>query len=109
MTVFLLFTTAITQFFYKIKTANNFRLLINQSIIFMLKFRLAFLKYYLIIFIFFSCNNQSNKETETENVTSEAAKAGATIGTGLGAMMLIFVWAAGSFILGLFTLFTRPK
>lgn len=40
---------------------------------------------------------------------SEAEKAGAAVGTGLGAMMIVFIWVAGGFILGLFTLLTRPK
>jgi uncharacterized paraquat-inducible protein A len=40
---------------------------------------------------------------------SEAGQAGAAIGTGLGAMMIVFIWVTGGFILGLFTLFTRPK
>lgn len=41
--------------------------------------------------------------------TTEAEKAGGAIGTGLGAMMLIFIWVAGTIILGIFTLLTRPK
>ena len=43
------------------------------------------------------------------NESSEAAQAGAAIGTGLGAMMILFIWIAGDFILGLFTLLTRAK
>jgi hypothetical protein len=62
-----------------------------------------------IYMLFAFVKGVGNASQGIENATSEAAKAGATIGTGLGAMMLIFVWAAGSFILGLFTLFTRPK
>lgn len=40
---------------------------------------------------------------------SEAEQAGAAIGTGLGAMMVMFIWVVGDVILGLFVLFTRPK
>ena len=40
---------------------------------------------------------------------SEAEKAGAAIGTGLGVMMLIFIWVAGDVVLGLMTLLTRAK
>lgn len=40
---------------------------------------------------------------------SEAEQAGAAIGTGLGAMMIMFIWVVGDVILGLFVLFTRPK
>ena len=41
--------------------------------------------------------------------TTEAEKAGAAIGTALGAGLIIFLWVAGDIILGLFVLFTRPK
>jgi len=40
---------------------------------------------------------------------SEAEKAGAAIGTGLGAAMILSIWVIGDIILGLFVLFTRPK
>jgi hypothetical protein len=40
---------------------------------------------------------------------SSAEKAGAAIGTGIGAMMIIFVWVAGDVVLGLMTLLTRAK
>ena len=40
---------------------------------------------------------------------SEAEQAGAAIGTGLGAMMIIFIWVAGTIVLGIFTLLTRAK
>jgi len=48
----------------------------------------------------------SNTISETAN---EAEQAGAVIGTGLGAMMIIFLWVAGAVILGIMTLLTRPK
>ena len=41
--------------------------------------------------------------------TTEAEKAGGAIGTGLGAMMIIFIWVAGDVILGIFVLLTRAK
>lgn len=47
--------------------------------------------------------------TEGMEVMSEAERAGAAVGTGLGAMMLISIWVFGDIILGLFVLFTRPK
>jgi hypothetical protein len=40
---------------------------------------------------------------------SEAAQAGAAIGTGLGAMMVLIIWFIGAVVLGMFVLFTRPK
>lgn len=44
-----------------------------------------------------------------DSAKSGAESAGAAIGTGLGAMMIIFIWVAGAFLLGLFTYFTRAK
>lgn len=40
---------------------------------------------------------------------SDAEKAGAAIGTGLGAMMIAFIWVAGDVVLGIVLLLTRPK
>lgn len=40
---------------------------------------------------------------------SEAGRAGAAVGTALGATMLIVIWAGGALVLGLFVLFTRGK
>lgn len=42
-------------------------------------------------------------------LSSEAEKAGAAIGTGLGVMFIAGIWFVGDVILGLFVLFTRPK
>lgn len=44
-----------------------------------------------------------------DTATNEVEKTGAAIGTGLGAMMIIFIWVGGDIILGLLTLLTRPK
>ena len=43
------------------------------------------------------------------NAASEAERAGAAIGTGLGASIILTLWVIGDIILGLFVLFTRPK
>lgn len=43
------------------------------------------------------------------NSASDAEKAGATIGSGIGIMLIIFVWTAGAIVLGIFTLLTRPR
>lgn len=47
--------------------------------------------------------------TEGMDAMSEAERAGATIGTGIGAAMILGLWVVGDIILGLFVLFTRPK
>lgn len=44
-----------------------------------------------------------------ENATTEAEQAGAAIGTGLGAMFIIFIWIAGAVILGIMAFLTRAK
>lgn len=44
-----------------------------------------------------------------ENAHSDAEQAGAAIGTGIGAMMIVFIWVAGAVVLGIMTLLTRPK
>lgn len=41
--------------------------------------------------------------------SSDAEQVGATIGTGLGAMMIIFIWVSGAAILGLLTILTKAK
>ena len=50
-----------------------------------------------------------NAATKTMGTMSGAEQAGAAIGTGLGAMMIVVIWVIGDVILGLFTLLTRPK
>lgn len=47
--------------------------------------------------------------TAIDASTSEAARAGAAIGTGIGAALIVTLWVAGAVILGLFVMFTRPK
>lgn len=43
------------------------------------------------------------------SAASDAERAGAAIGAGLGMSMILGLWAIGDIILGLFVLFTRPK
>lgn len=50
----------------------------------------------------------SNNVSEMSNL-SGAEQAGAAIGTGIGVALLLGIWVAGDVILGLFTLFTRPR
>lgn len=44
-----------------------------------------------------------------ENAPTEAEQAGAAIGTGLGAIFIIFIWIAGAVILGIMAFLTRAK
>ena len=51
-----------------------------------------------------------NSASEIVNqATTEAQKAGATAGAGLGMTFMFFVWAIGDIITGLLALMTRPK
>ena len=49
-----------------------------------------------------------NSATEGMQALSGAEQAGAAIGTGIGAMLILGIWVVGDIILGLFVLFTRP-
>lgn len=44
-----------------------------------------------------------------QSASSSAEQAGAAIGTGIGAAMIIGLWGFGDIILGLFVILTRPK
>jgi hypothetical protein len=59
----------------------------------------------MLIWIFAGVHSAS----QNIDTLSGAEKAGATIGTGLGAMLLVVIWVLGDIILGLFVFFTRPK
>ncbi|WP_353612827.1 zinc ribbon domain-containing protein [Mangrovibacter phragmitis] len=50
-----------------------------------------------------------NSASEGMQALSGAEQAGAAIGTGIGAMLILGIWVIGDIILGLFVLFTRPK
>ncbi|AMV73206.1 hypothetical protein DBW_2897 [Desulfuromonas sp. DDH964] len=50
-----------------------------------------------------------NSASEGMQALSGAEQAGAAIGTGIGAMLILGIWVVGDIILGLFVLFTRPK
>ncbi|MBS0057484.1 MULTISPECIES: hypothetical protein [Yersinia] len=44
-----------------------------------------------------------------QNAGSDAERAGAAIGTGIGMMMIGTIWVIGDIIIGMLVLFTRPK
>ncbi|HDJ1440804.1 TPA: hypothetical protein PPN70_003247 [Serratia rubidaea] len=43
------------------------------------------------------------------NAATDAERAGAAVGTGIGVMMLGTLWVIGDIIIGMLVLFTRPK
>lgn len=47
--------------------------------------------------------------TKGIDAMNEAQRAGTTIGTGIGATIIISIWALGDIVLGIFVLLTRPK
>ncbi len=44
-----------------------------------------------------------------DTAVSEAEKAGAAIGTGMGVTMILIIWVIGAVITGLLAIMTRPK
>ena len=64
---------------------------------------------YNVLMLFWFISGLNVASDGITNSASDAEKAGATIGSGIGIMLIIFVWTAGTVILGIFTLLTRAK
>lgn len=62
-----------------------------------------------LLMLFWFVSGMSLASEVVIDASSDAEQAGAAIGTGIGAMIIIMIWVLGDFILGLLTLFTRPK
>jgi hypothetical protein len=62
-----------------------------------------------LLMLFWMIAGVGGATKQVAEATTEAEKAGGAIGTGLGAMMIIFIWVAGDVILGIFVLLTRAK
>ena len=62
----------------------------------------AFMAWWLI-----SGSMEASKVIDT--AASEAEKAGAAIGTGMGVTMILIIWVIGAVITGLLAIMTRPK
>ncbi len=62
-----------------------------------------------ILMLWWMISGMSGAAKEAATAVSEAEKAGAAIGTGLGFMMIIFIWVLGDIITGLLAIMTRPK
>ena len=62
------------------------------------------------IFMLVWCVGGMNAASEVvSKAATEAERAGASIGTGLGAMYVLTIWVIGDIITGLLALMTRPK
>lgn len=70
--------------------------------------KLFFVLFNILMLVWLIAGMNAASEVVT-TAASEAERAGAAVGTGLGAIMIIGIWVAGDIILGLFVLFTRPK
>lgn len=68
----------------------------------------AFIGFNILMLIWF-ISGMSTASEVVSAANSDAEQAGAAIGTGLGAMVIIFIWVVGDLILGIMTLLTRPK
>lgn len=68
----------------------------------------AFIAFNIIMLIWLVGGMMSASDGISE-LNSDAEQAGAVIGTGIGAMLIIFIWVAGDVILGIMTLLTRAK
>lgn len=69
-------------------------------------FLLAFIGFNLLMLLWFIGGIGAATSTVA---TTEAAQAGRAIGTTIAAGMILFIWAAGAIILGIFTLLTRGR
>ncbi len=62
----------------------------------------------ILMLIWFVGGMNSASEIASQ-ATSEAERAGAAIGTGIGATFVLFIWAIGDIITGLLAFMSRPK
>ena len=72
-----------------------------------------FIKWFFIAFnlfmAFWMWAGMQAASTAIDASSSGAEQVGTAIGTGIGAALIVSIWVAGSVILGLFVLFTRPR
>lgn len=61
------------------------------------------------LMLFWLIGGISGAADVASTAASDAERAGAAIGAGLGFFMIIFIWMIGDIITGLLALITRPK
>lgn len=71
-------------------------------------FKYTFIGFNILMFIWL-IGGVGSASQSISNTSSEAEQAGAAIGTGIGAIFIIFLWVAGDVILGILTYFTKAK
>lgn len=62
-----------------------------------------------LLMIFWLVGGTMSASETYSTATSEAARAGAAIGTGLGISMILTLWVIGDILIGIFVFLTRPK
>ncbi len=62
-----------------------------------------------ILMLIWLIGGMSNAAGGISSLESDAEKAGAAVGTAIGAAMIFFIWISGAVILGILTLLTRPS
>jgi hypothetical protein len=80
----------------------------NQRSLFGKIVKYTFIGFNILMLVWF-IGGMASASKGIENATTEVEQAGATIGTGLGAIFIIFIWVVGAVILGIMTLLTRAK
>lgn len=65
----------------------------------------TFIAFNLLMLLWLVGGVNAATETVANTDVEQAAKA---VGTGIGVLLLLFVWGVGDLILGMFVLFTRP-
>ena len=68
----------------------------------------SFIGFNILMLLWFITGMSSAAES-VNSAGSDAEQAGAAIGTGIGAMLIITIWVFGDLVLGILTLLTRPK
>ena len=66
----------------------------------------SFIGWNILMLVWFIGGMNAASKVET---ASDAERAGAAVGTAIGASLIIGLWVAGTIVLGLFVLLTRPK
>lgn len=64
---------------------------------------------YNLLMVVWLVGGMSAVSEKTATLATDAERAGAAIGTGLGITMILIIWVIGAVITGLFALLTRPK
>lgn len=68
----------------------------------------SFIGFNLLMVLWFAAS-MNNASEQVMSAGSEIEQAGAAIGTGIGAIIILSIWGFGAVVLGLLAILTRPK